>query len=84
MSRASRNMLAGALTAGAGLLLWRYAGEVDVPVVTPAKAGVVLMCAGAAETLLGVFRALTGAAGRPRRAGPADDAGGTGGAARPG
>lgn len=64
-------MLAGALTAGAGLLLWRYAGEVDVPVVTPAKAGVVLMCAGAAETLLGVFRALirSGRAAPPGRPG---------------
>ena len=43
--------------------LWLFAGGVDLPVVTPAKAGVVMMCVGGAEVLLGLCRAARGPAG---------------------
>lgn len=57
MTRARRNLLAGTVTLLVGLVLWLFAGGVDLPVVTPAKVGVVLMCAGGAEILLGLYRA---------------------------
>ncbi|MEU0286165.1 DUF5708 family protein [Streptomyces sp. NPDC052492] len=66
MNTAHGTLLAGVLTALAGLLLWRYTGGVDLPVVTPSRAGVVLMCVGAAEALLGAFRAVRATQGRPR------------------
>ena len=63
MTRASRNLLAGSVTLAAGLGLWLFAGGVDLPVVDPAKAGVVMMCVGGAEVLLGLYRAARGPAG---------------------
>ncbi|MEU5222195.1 DUF5708 family protein [Streptomyces toyocaensis] len=57
MTGAWRNLLAGTVTLVVGLFLWRFAGGADLPVVTPAKAGVVLMCVGGAEILLGLYRA---------------------------
>ncbi|GAA2559147.1 MULTISPECIES: DUF5708 family protein [Streptomyces] len=63
MTRASGNLLAGAATLVAGLGLWLFAGEVDLPVVDPVKAGVVMMCAGGAEVLLGLYRAVRASAG---------------------
>ncbi|MEU1079824.1 DUF5708 family protein [Streptomyces sp. NPDC005908] len=66
MNTAHGTLLAGVLTALAGLLLWRYTGGVDLPVVTPSRAGVVLMCVGAGEVLLGAFRAVRATQERPR------------------
>ena len=63
MTRASRNLLAGSVTQAAGLGLWLFAGGVVLPVVVPAKAGVVMMCVGGAEVLLGLYRAARGPAG---------------------
>ncbi|MER7484952.1 DUF5708 family protein [Streptomyces sp. NPDC126497] len=57
MTRAFRNLLAGSATLVAGLGLWLFAGGVDLPVVDPVKTGVVLMCVGGAEVLLGLYRA---------------------------
>ncbi|CAL9436795.1 DUF5708 family protein [Streptomyces pilosus] len=62
MTRASRNLLAGALTLVAGLGLWLFGGGLDLRWVEPAKAGVVMMCAGGAEVLLGLYRAVRGPA----------------------
>lgn len=62
MTRASRNLLAGPATLVAGLALWLFAGGADLPVVTPAKVGVVTMCVGGAETLLGLYRTARGPA----------------------
>ncbi len=39
-----------------GIALRLFAGEAEVPVVDPAKAGVVMMCVGGAETAWGLFR----------------------------
>ncbi|MFI2375770.1 DUF5708 family protein [Streptomyces sp. NPDC018964] len=62
MTRASRNLLAGPATLVAGLALWLFAQGVDLPAVDPVKVGVVLMCVGGAETLLGLHRAVRGRA----------------------
>ncbi|MFF0113553.1 DUF5708 family protein [Streptomyces prasinus] len=63
MTRASRNLSAGAATLVAGLGLWLFAEGVDLPVVTPTKAGVVMMCVGGAEALLGLYRIARAPAG---------------------
>ncbi len=65
MRRASRSLLAGAVTLVAGLGLWLFGGGVDLPWVEPAKVGVVMTCAGGVELLLGLHRAARGPA-RPR------------------
>ena len=57
MSRASKNLLEGVVTLLVGLALWLSTGDVEVPVVTPAKVGVVLMCVGGAQTAWGLYGA---------------------------
>ncbi|SDD67135.1 DUF5708 family protein [Streptomyces prasinopilosus] len=63
MNRAFGNLLTGTAVLMAGLGLWLFAGGVDLPLVTPAKAGVVMMCAGGAEVLLGLYRIARAPAG---------------------
>ncbi|MEU4980884.1 DUF5708 family protein [Streptomyces sp. NPDC021969] len=63
MSRASKHLLEGAVTLLAGLALWLFTGDVEVPVVTLTKVGIVLMCVGGVQTAWG----LTGAVRRSAR-----------------
>lgn len=42
----------GVATALVGLALWRFAGDIEIPVVTLTKVGVVLMVLGVAEILI--------------------------------
>ncbi|WP_432054257.1 DUF5708 family protein [Streptomyces sp. bgisy022] len=56
MSRATGNLATGTGTFLGGLALWRFTGGVDLPVISPTAVGVVLMCLGCAEVLLGLFR----------------------------
>jgi hypothetical protein len=51
-----RYLWEGGATFAVGLVLWLFARGVDVPVVDPVKAGVVMMCVGGAQTVWGVFR----------------------------
>ncbi|MFE0808423.1 DUF5708 family protein [Streptomyces sp. NPDC058794] len=53
---AERSLWEGGGIFVAGLVLWMFAGDVDVPVVELTKAGVVMMCVGGAQTLWGLFR----------------------------
>ncbi|AIV34182.1 DUF5708 family protein [Streptomyces sp. R1] len=57
MTRTSKNLLEGAVTLLAGLALWLFTGDVEVPVVTLTKVGAVLMCVGGAQTAWGVYGA---------------------------
>ncbi|MFI6930675.1 DUF5708 family protein [Streptomyces sp. NPDC050287] len=57
MSQASQNLLEGAGTFTAGLLLWLFTQGVEVPVVTLTKVGVVMMWVGGALVALGLTRA---------------------------
>ncbi|MFG2682707.1 DUF5708 family protein [Streptomyces sp. NPDC048392] len=57
MSRASKYLLEGLVTLLVGLALWLLAGDVEVPVVTPAKVGMVLMCVGGAQSARGLYGA---------------------------
>jgi hypothetical protein len=57
VTRASKDLLEGAVTLLAGLVLWLSTGDVEVPVVTLTKVGVVLMCVGGAQTAWGLYGA---------------------------
>ncbi|WP_037680592.1 DUF5708 family protein [Streptomyces griseus] len=57
MSRASKNLLEGAVTLVIGLALKLFAVGVDLPVVAPTKVGVVLMCVGGALVATGLYQA---------------------------
>ncbi|WLW52189.1 DUF5708 family protein [Streptomyces sp. YU58] len=56
MSRASKNLLEGVLTFLVGLPLWLFTEDVEVPVVTLTKVGLVMMCWGGVLTAAGLFR----------------------------
>ncbi|MFG2810708.1 DUF5708 family protein [Streptomyces massasporeus] len=56
MSRARRNLLEGIVTFTAGLGLWLFAGDVEVPLVT-LTTGVVMMCVGGAPAAAGLWQA---------------------------
>ncbi|GAA3858915.1 DUF5708 family protein [Streptomyces lacrimifluminis] len=56
MNKATRNLLEGAVTLVIGLVLWLFAGGVELPFVTLTKVGVVMMCVGGALLLTGLFR----------------------------
>ncbi|MFD7063462.1 DUF5708 family protein [Streptomyces sp. NPDC059906] len=58
MNRASKHLLEGAVTLLAGLALWLFAGDVEVPVVTLTKVGIVLMCVGGAQTAWDLYAAV--------------------------
>ncbi|WP_372408071.1 DUF5708 family protein [Streptomyces luteireticuli] len=53
MSRASGQLAEGVVTFAVGAALKLYAADVDIPVVEPAKVGVVLMVLGGALFLMG-------------------------------
>ncbi|MFE5895349.1 DUF5708 family protein [Streptomyces sp. NPDC002285] len=56
MSQASRNLLEGAATFLVGLPLWLFTEDVEVPVITLTKVGLVMMCVGGALVALGLFQ----------------------------
>lgn len=56
MSQSSKNLLEGAATFLVGLPLWLFTEDLDVPVVTLTKVGLVLMCVGGALVALGLFQ----------------------------
>jgi hypothetical protein len=58
MSTASKNLLEGLVTFLAGLPLWLFAEDVQVPVVTLTKVGLVMMCVGGALAATGLFQAV--------------------------
>jgi hypothetical protein len=57
VNRASKNLLEGVVTLLAGVALWLVTGDVEVPVITLTKVGVVLMCVGGAQTAWGLYGA---------------------------
>ncbi|WP_086565279.1 DUF5708 family protein [Streptomyces africanus] len=56
MSKARGNLLEGAVTFVIGLGLWRFTGDVEVPVVTLTKVGVVMMCVGGVLVAAGLWQ----------------------------
>ncbi|GAB2858142.1 DUF5708 family protein [Streptomyces deserti] len=65
MSRGARHLGEGSATFVIGLVLWLFTEDVEVPVVTLTKVGIVMMCAGGAQVLWGLYRsARTASPGR--------------------
>ncbi|WNZ08654.1 DUF5708 family protein [Streptomyces sp. 11x1] len=63
VGRATRNLVEGAATFVIGLVLWLFTEGVEVPVVTPTKVGVVMMCVGGVLVVTGLYRRARGATG---------------------
>ncbi|WP_328768582.1 DUF5708 family protein [Streptomyces sp. NBC_00286] len=63
MSQASKNLLEGIVTFAIGLPLWLFTGDVETPVVTLTKVGVVMMCVGGALVLTGLYQTARTSAG---------------------
>ncbi|MFF7491028.1 DUF5708 family protein [Streptomyces luteogriseus] len=60
MSKARGNLVEGAVTFVTGLGLWLFTGDVQVPVVTLTKVGIVMMCVGGVLVASGLWRAERG------------------------
>ncbi|MDQ1016232.1 DUF5708 family protein [Streptomyces afghaniensis] len=56
MSKAGGNLVEGAVTFVIGLGLWLFTGDVEVPVVTLTKVGVVMMCVGGVLVAAGLWQ----------------------------
>ncbi|WP_335933750.1 DUF5708 family protein [Streptomyces sp. PTD5-9] len=56
MNPAFKALVGGGITFVIGLVLWQFTGDIETPVVTLTKLGVVLMALGALEVLYGLYR----------------------------
>jgi hypothetical protein len=55
-NKARGNLVEGILTFVIGLGLWLFTGDVEVPVVTLTKVGVVMMCVGGVLVAAGLWQ----------------------------
>lgn len=60
MTKAKQYLTEGVVTFLIGLLLWRFTGDVDVPVVTLTKVGIVMMIVGGVLSANGLWHAARG------------------------
>ncbi|CAM4522098.1 DUF5708 domain-containing protein [Nocardia ninae] len=60
MNSGFKAVIMGGITLVIGFVLWRFAGDVDTPVVTLTKLGIVLMVLGGLEVLYGLFKSVVG------------------------
>lgn len=60
MSKARGKLVEGIATFVIGLGLWLFAGDVEVPVVTLTKVGVVMMCVGGVLVASGLWQGARG------------------------
>ncbi|WP_031485800.1 DUF5708 family protein [Streptomyces bicolor] len=58
MNKATKDLLEGVVTFLIGLPLWLFTEDVEVPVVTLTKVGLVMMCVGGALVATGLYRRL--------------------------
>ncbi|WP_282702454.1 DUF5708 family protein [Streptomyces sp. CC219B] len=56
MSKAMKDLLEGVVLVLVGLPLWLFTEDVDVPVVTLTKVGLVMMCVGGVLVATGLYR----------------------------
>ncbi|OUC94520.1 DUF5708 family protein [Streptomyces swartbergensis] len=56
MSKARGNLVEGAVTFVIGLGVWLFTGDVEIPVFTLTKVGVVMMCVGGALVAAGLWQ----------------------------
>jgi len=55
-----KNLAWGGVTFVIGLALWLFTGDVETPVITLTKVGVVLMVLGGLEAAYGLYRSVAG------------------------
>ncbi|KOX00324.1 hypothetical protein ADK65_14790 [Streptomyces sp. NRRL B-1140] len=60
MSKARGNLVEGVVTFVVGLGLWLFTDDVEAPVVTLTKAGIVMMCVGGLLIASGLWQAARG------------------------
>ncbi|MET9916018.1 DUF5708 family protein [Streptomyces sp. NPDC059605] len=56
MNPTMKALVGGGVTFVVGLVLWQFTGEIETPVVTLTKLGVVLMALGVLEVLYGLYK----------------------------
>jgi hypothetical protein len=56
MSKARGNLVEGIVTFLTGLGLWLFTGDVEVPVFTLTKVGIVMMCVGGVLVATGLWQ----------------------------
>jgi hypothetical protein len=56
MTKARGNLVEGAVTFVIGLGLWLFTGDVEIPVFTLTKVGVVMMCVGGVLVAAGLWQ----------------------------
>ncbi|MFF9567410.1 DUF5708 family protein [Streptomyces sp. NPDC014685] len=56
MNPTIKALVGGGVTFVVGLALWQFTGDVETPVVTLTKLGVVLMALGVLEVLYGLYK----------------------------
>ncbi|WP_107654662.1 DUF5708 family protein [Nocardia suismassiliense] len=60
MNSGFKAVLMGGITLVIGFVLWQFTGDVETPVVTLTKLGIVLMVLGGLEVLYGLFKSVGG------------------------
>ncbi|MEU5196265.1 DUF5708 family protein [Streptomyces scabiei] len=60
MNSAIKALAGGGITFVVGLALWMLTGDIETPVVTLTKLGVVLMALGALEVAYGLYKGVVG------------------------
>ncbi|MFF3535324.1 DUF5708 family protein [Streptomyces sp. NPDC002466] len=56
MNQTMKALVGGGITFVIGLVLWQFTGDIETPVVTLTKLGVVLMALGVLEVLYGLYK----------------------------
>ncbi|MEV1062706.1 DUF5708 family protein [Streptomyces sp. NPDC050263] len=60
MNSVVKALVGGGVTFVVGLALWMFTGDIETPVVTLTKLGVVLMALGALEVVYGLYKGVVG------------------------
>ncbi|WP_194837735.1 DUF5708 family protein [Nocardia sp. XZ_19_369] len=60
MNSGFKAVITGGITLVIGFVLWRFTGDIETPVVTLTKLGIVLMVVGGLEVLYGLFKSVVG------------------------
>ncbi|MFF3225103.1 DUF5708 family protein [Nocardia suismassiliense] len=58
MNSGFKAVIMGGITLVIGFVLWRFTGDVETPVITLTKLGMVLMVLGGLEVLYGLFKSV--------------------------
>ncbi|MFF3228137.1 DUF5708 family protein [Nocardia suismassiliense] len=60
MNSGFKAVITGGITLVIGFVLWRFTGDVETPVITLTKLGIILMVVGGLEVLYGLFKSVVG------------------------